>query len=219
MSVMIGVVSDHAARYSWFNQCLADMDKPAEGHVFGWRFGGSHSSQRNMLVEDCLAQGCDWLFFIDDDHAFPKDTLTRLLSHQKPIVSALVLQRGAPFLPAAYAEEDDGRFYHLDLTSCGPDNLVQVRALGTGALLVHMSMLAQFPNPWFKYSDDLGEDLYFSNLLWNAGIPMLVDTGCRVGHIAPAAVFPAWTGNHWISVFRYADGTAVFRPLDHKEQQ
>ena len=38
---------------------------------------------------------------------------------------------------------------------------------------------------------------------------MLVDTGCRMGHIAPAAVFPFWDGEQWVLHFTYADGTVV----------
>ena len=139
---MIGVIGDHAARYTWFSQCLALLDKP-DNHIIRWRVGGNQALGRNLLVEDCLKEKCDWLWFIDDDHAFATNTLTQLLSHEQPVVSALVLQRGAPFLPTAYASKNGGEFHNLDLSGVRYGNLVEVRACGTGALLVHTDVFKQ----------------------------------------------------------------------------
>ena len=211
---MIGIVADYAARYSWFNQCLGDLEKP-EGTIIEWRMGANRGVSRNALAQACLEKGCDWLFFVDDDHAFPPATLTRLLAHNQPVVSALILQRGSPFLPTAYASKVEGQFQPLDLRSVGHNNLVAVRGCGTGALLVRRHVLKQLDDPWFVFSESYGEDLYFSDRLAEASIPILVDTGCRMGHIAPAAVFPFWDGADWKKKFMYSDGTSIHTDLDH----
>jgi hypothetical protein len=215
---MIGVIGDFAGRYTWFSQCLADLRKP-EGSEVKWRMGGNQALGRNLLVKDFLASAHDWLFFIDDDQAFAPSTLERLLSHGYPVVSALILQRGAPFLPTAYAEKREDSFYNLDLRSVTNGGLVQVRGCGTGGLLLRRDVLNEVIPPWFVYNDKIGEDLYFSDRLHNAGFQILVDTGCSVGHIAPAAVFPEWDGAQWLAVFRYSDGTEIRQPLQHDRKQ
>lgn len=217
MAGMVGVIADYAARYSWFSQCLASMEKP-EGTIIDWRMGANRGSLRNALAQSCLDQDCDWLFFVDDDQAFPTGTLKRLLSHNQPVVSALIVQRSAPFLPTAYAGRDpDGLYQTLDLRSVGHNNLVRVAATGTGGLLVRAEVLRQLGPPWFVYSEEWGEDLFFANRLAEQEIPVILDTGCRMGHIAPAAVFPAWDGNQWLADFKYADGTSVAIPMNHEK--
>lgn len=215
---MVGVIGDYAGRYTWFSQCLADLRKP-EGSEIKWRMGGNQALGRNLLVEDFLQSDHQWLFFIDDDQAFGPSTLERLLSHDQPVVSALILQRGAPFLPTAYAAKADGEFFHLDLGASPFGTLAVVRGCGTGGLLIRRDVITSIPGPRFKYTDKIGEDLYFSDRLYEAGFEILVDTGCAIGHIAPAAVFPEWDGTRWVSVFRYADGTAIRQPLQHHQEE
>lgn len=209
MTGMIGIIGDHAARYTWFSQCLAALEKP-EGTVVEWRVGANRGAMRNELAHACLDQGCDWIFFIDDDQAFHRGVLNRLLAHEQPVVSGLIVGRKAPFLPTAYADKMGGRYRPLDLRSVGGNNLVAVAAVGTGGLLVRSEALRQLDPSvhWFYYSEALGEDLYFCERLTDAGVQIVVDTGCRIGHIAPAAVFPTFNGE-WGVQFQFADGTTT----------
>lgn len=216
MTGMIGIVADHSARYTWFSQCLEALERP-EGSVVEWRTGANRGAMRTALAQECLDRDLDWLFFVDDDQAFHSRTLERLLAHNQPVVSALIVQRKWPFLPTAYAERRNGRFHPLDLKSVGSNNLVHVAGVGTGGLLVQAEVLLGIDPPWFVYTDELGEDLYFCDKLAEAGIPIYVDTGCRMGHIAPAAVFPQWNEANgiWEAEFKYADGTSMYVAMDH----
>lgn len=204
---MIGVIADHAARYTWFSQSLEALDKP-DGTVTEWRVGANRGASRNSLAQACLDQDCEWILFLDDDEAFPPNVLTRLLSHHQPVVSALIVQRGQPFLPTAYATFSfEGTFHPLDLSSVEP-GLVQCAGVGTGGLLIRSDVLRQLDGePWFVYSEQFGEDLYFSHRCAKAGIRVLVDTDCRIGHIVPAAVFATFDGFGWETGIQLADGT------------
>jgi GT2 family glycosyltransferase len=206
---LIGIIGDHAARYTWFSQCLAALEKP-EGTVVEWRVGANRGAMRDELAHACLDQGHDWIFFIDDDQAFHRGVLNRLLAHEQPVVSGLIVGRKAPFLPTAYADKVEGRYRPLDLRSVGANNLVVVAAAGTGGLLVRSEALLKLKHgePWFVYSEALGEDLFFCERLTEAGVRILVDTGCRIGHIAPAAVFPTFD-DEWGVQFQFADGTTT----------
>lgn len=221
MTGMIGVISDHAARYTWFNQCLTALLSETSIRTRGivyleWRVGANRGVSRDSLARECLDQQCDWLFMIDDDQVCQPETIMNLLAADHPVVSALILQRGTPFLPTAYAAHQDGKFSPLDLRSVQP-GLVAVAGVGTGALLVKADVFKQLDDgrPWFLYSEDYGEDLYFSNRCKEAGIQMLVDTNCPVGHLIPAAVLPAWLGNRWGVGIQLADGTSTSMEMKH----
>lgn len=146
---LVGVISDYAGRYSWFSQCLADLVRPEDTKI-EWRMGANRGAMRNSLAQACLDQERDWILYIDDDQVFPTQTLMRLLAHNQPVVSALIVQRAAPFLPTAYAGRDeDGQYQTLDLRSVGSNNLVLVAATGTGGLLVRADVLRELGDPWF----------------------------------------------------------------------
>lgn len=214
------MIADYAGRYTWFHQCLAALNKPP-GTEIVWKMGANRGAMRDSLAQECLDRKCDWIFFVDDDQAFHSETLIRLLAHGHPVVSALIFQRSAPFLPTVYADKVDGAYRPLDLTSVGHNNLVQVAGAGTGGLLVRSEVLRKLQNgtPWFVYSEHFGEDLFFCNRLAEAEIPVLVDTGCRMGHIAPSGVFPFWNAKErkWEAEFKFADGTTTYMDLNHHQ--
>jgi hypothetical protein len=160
---MIGVISDHAARYTWFSQCLSRLGYDTDVVRIEWRVGANRGESRNSLVRACLErQTCDWLFFVDDDQVFQDDALHRLLDRDQPVVSALIMQRGAPFLPTAYATFQECEFQPLDLRSVGNHTLVRVAGVGSGGLLVRREVFEKLEDPWFVYTENFGEDLYFS---------------------------------------------------------
>ncbi len=213
---MIGVISDHAARYTWFSQSLNDLAYDYDVTRVEWRVGANRGTSRDSLARACLEDVlCEWLFFVDDDQVFQPDALYRLLEHEQPVVSALIVQRAAPFLPTAYATFQECEFQPLDLNSVGHDNLVQVAGVGSGGLLVRREVFEKLEEPWFVYTENFGEDLYFSQRCLEAEIPMFVDTGCRMGHLIPAAVIPAWLGSRWGVGIQLADGTSTAIEMQH----
>lgn len=217
-SGVIGVIADHASRYTWFHSSLAELDKP-EGTKIEWRIGANRGESRNSLVRQCLDERRDWVFFVDDDECFPPDVLTKLLAHEQPVVSALILQRGMPYLPTCYATFNaDGTFSPLDLKFVGGDTLVQCAGLGSGGLLVRSHVFKTVSEPWFVYTEDFGEDLFFSRKCAAFDIPMCVDTGCRIGHIIPAAVFAQTkltSNSMWEVGIQLSNGTRAAVPMDH----
>lgn len=216
MGGMIGIISDHSARYTWFQQSLEGLIRP-EGTVTEWRVGSNRGVCREQLARVCIDRGHDWLFFVDDDQVFQSDCLLRLLSYDQPVVSALILQRGAPFLPTIYKSKQNDKFFPLNLQSVGDNDLVTCAGVGTGGLLIRGDVLRTLDDgrPLFEYSERFGEDLYFSNRCAEAGIQMLVDTGCRMGHLIPAVVVASWFGDRWGVGIQLADGTSTAIEMQH----
>ena len=214
MSGTVGVICDLAARYSSFTECLARMHSPANTAVeFGK--GADRSVNRNHVVRQALSYGSEWVLFLDDDHSFPPTLLTRLLSHGQPVVASLYLRRAAPFHPIAYGARDEtGAYLPVDLTGCGPAELVPVVGAGTGGMLIRSEVFRALEDPWFVHTTEKSEDLSFCEKALEVGFPLFVDTGARLGHIAPAETFPAFENGQWCAGLNFAASTRVLLPLD-----
>lgn len=215
MAGTIGVICDLAGRYSQFWICLNSMHRPVNTHT-DFQPGSDRGASRNSIVERSLERGSEWLLFLDDDHAFPVDHLGKLLAVEQPVVASLYAQRANPFLPIAYAEKDENGYWPLDLRHHGPLELVKVRAAGTGGMLIRSEVFRQIPAPWFVHTTEKSEDLYFCDLLHDAGIPMYVHTGAVMGHIAPSIVWPEWHAEEerWVAGLNYAQSGAVLLDID-----
>jgi hypothetical protein len=59
--------------------------------------------QRNKLAEAALNEGADYILWIDADMRFPKQTIERLLAHDKDIVGVNATTRNYPVAPTAKA--------------------------------------------------------------------------------------------------------------------
>jgi len=165
----------------------------------------------NKAVTDFLATDSDWLLSTHSDVVFEPDSLTRLLSWGKPLISALIFMRTNPVTPhvwAKYPGEDrhiqrinDTRDWfakHNEYIKFGPfvmepcpdDALTEISFTSTSFTLMHRSVLeAMAPlcnGLWFKM-DDLfaggGEDRRFFELALAAGFPAYIDRSVVCGHL------------------------------------
>ncbi len=125
---------------------------------------------RNVLAEQFLRSGLEWMLTVDDDMVVPwgnapwfnaftdfnlpdkfagMHTLNRLLSHNKTIVGALYFGRwksGKPVYAEATADKKEAKFAHS-----GPHDICRAtRWVGTGCMLVHKTVFTdiekQFPH-------------------------------------------------------------------------
>lgn len=162
--------------------------------------GPNLSAGRNLICRLFLEQhDAPWLFMCDTDMVFQLDTLDQLAAAadpaERPVLGALchrkTLQGSAE--PTIYQFSGLVPFTYPHY----PENAV-MRVEGTGAacLLIHRSVLEAVEKdtgdvaaPWFREIDSgmpgqlLGEDLTFCLRCAQAGIPIHVHTGIRVGHV------------------------------------
>lgn len=114
---------------------------------------------RAGLVQEALDRSCTHVLFLDADMVFPKDTLLRLLAHERPIVAANYPTRQAPILPTAVDLDRQPMF--------AVEGLAEARSCGMGVMLVEASVFHAIGKPWFaigysKAADDYsGEDTFF----------------------------------------------------------
>jgi len=164
----------------------------------------------NEVVKEFLASDADWLWSVHDDVLFHTDTLPRLMSWGKPLVSALVFHRQSPVLPHIWKEIPEGGGYSQRIQDTknfflrypnhikfGPhiieprpeDALEETGFTSTSCTLIHRKVLEamreEVKELWFKMDSEYGggEDRNFFEHARIAGYPNFVDRSCVAGHI------------------------------------
>jgi len=118
----------------------------------GWRTSVFFESDspidisRSKIATQALKNGSTWLFYWDSDLLIPSYAITRLVSHNLPIVSGLYYRRHPQVFPEAFRYDEHGIYKPLTVeeiqthTSMG-NTLIEVDGCGAGCLLIHRSVL------------------------------------------------------------------------------
>ncbi len=198
------VLSGETGRYTQFAICAQSLSHHLPpGSTVKWLLGSDIAEARNQACEQIHG---DWVWFIDDDHAFEPDILLRLLTRDVDIVTPLCLRRTQPFL--AIPCVDDG---FMDLTRYGPDDLVEVDHAGSSGMLIRKCVIGAVEAPWFELGNGISEDVNFCRKARQAGYTIHVDLAVRLGHITTAVVWPVWSEEEqrWLTGFTVADGAQL----------
>ena len=168
-----------------------------------------------------LESDAEYLWFMDDDHAFSPDILMRLLRHELPLVVPVCFTRSAPFPPVDFTERvGDDRYLPLYLPEQEEGGLVELVAGGTAGMLIHRSVLEAMPGPyWFEYGA-ASEDILFCKKAMGLGFSLHCDLSVRLGHLTTAVVEPTFYEGEWalgVRVGSYGAMTSVMLPIEHKE--
>ncbi len=195
----IAITAAETGRYTRFAICVQGLVAPP-GSVSKWRLGSDIAAARN---EACAAVEGDWIWFIDDDHAFKGDIIVRLLERNVDIVTPLCLRRQQPFLPVPCVADD-----FMDLTLYGRDELVEVQHAGSSGMLIRKRVLDAIEPPWFELGNGISEDVRFCEKARAAGFDIHVDMAVPLGHLTTAVVWPSWSEDEgrWMTGFDIADG-------------
>lgn len=147
---------------------------------------------RRELIEGALAGKFTHLLFLDTDQTFPPELIHELIKWQKPVVACNVATKSIPASPTARNQSASG-WMGGDPVFTDPDSkgLQQVWRIGTGVMLIDLSIMDRVPKPWFgsrwdeSVKDDLGEDWWFCEQLEKANIPIYIDhdVSKKVGHL------------------------------------
>ena len=189
------------------------MKKPPNSEIDLVRTGpGNVKYIWNETVKNFLTSGNDWLLSCHHDVVFAPDSLIRLLSWDKPLISGLIFMRQSPPVPHiwnAYDGQEERMVQRINDTrdffyarpewiKFGPfvvdprpdDALVEVDFTSTSFTLIHRDVLETMrpyvADLWFELDDELkggGEDRRFFQNAKMAGFPAYVDRSCVVGHL------------------------------------
>lgn len=190
----VGYVTANNPRYNLFYDALERLQVPS-GTALIRATNYNAAFSRNELVS--RIEG-DWIFFLDDDHAFEPDALLRLLNRNVPIVGALYSRRYPPFVTTTYKQLDVAAgtgelFTWEDFDSM--NGMIEVAATGTGGFLVRKNVFQKLPAKCFRIGmteerDWISEDVWFCDQAAKAGFKIHLDLDVSLAHLTETFIIP-----------------------------
>lgn len=164
-------------------KAIYDLDVP-DGYEteFQFFFGYNVDQVRNLIAH--WAQRYDYLFSVDSDIVMPRDTLAKLLKHDKDLVTGMYIQR----IPGTHALELYGLGGRIPYEAIKGQGLVEIDGCGFGCVLVKSEVFRAVGYPQFVYhsaidhKDTISEDTDFCRKAKEKGFKIFVDTSIKCGH-------------------------------------
>lgn len=165
-----------------------------------------HYQRAQLALEALEDERVTHILYADADQSFPPWTMTRLLQHDLPLVCGLVMMGSWPFNYLVYDfDKDNGRYTAVELTDAESfpylkeqyrHKLLEADAAGMGCSLVRRDVFDNIKKPWFDtpirkdMTGMLGEDLFFSRRLREAGYRVFIDTSVICEHATKNIMVP-----------------------------
>ena len=145
---------------------------------------------RQQLIEEAVADGADYMLWLDSDMRFPKDALVALLNREKAMIGINYSTRNIPPRFVAIKQrtefDDGGVLVPGEVCPTWEDTtgVEGVDAVGFGLVLMRMNIIDEMPTdkPFFFYEWSpetgklhVGEDVWFCALVKEAGHEIFVD--------------------------------------------
>jgi GT2 family glycosyltransferase len=213
--VLVGLSTMEHIRKADFLPHFLGLEKPENSFVITVH-GQSPAKARNIIIEQALGIDATHVCFLDDDMAYPPDTLKRLLAHDKDVVTALYLMRSYPHFPVAFDEAfDSGKCKFMFLTQDPEkENLVPIVNCGFGFVLIKIDIFKKLQNPWVTLGeiekDGWCDDVAFFNKVRKAGFEMYMDLNARCGHMTSMVLWPTYLAGRWHSEYKNEGGNVLF---------
>lgn len=140
---------------------------------------------RNLIVRYAQENKFDYIFWVDSDMILPKDALVRMMSHNKDIVAGCYTKKllNGTTVVAKYRNAETDEYTDLEISEIRKaKGIIRVDAFGFGCVLTKVDMFEKIPYPWFIYTMEMGEDVYFCRKAQNCGYDMWLDTDVICGH-------------------------------------
>jgi FkbM family methyltransferase len=168
---------------------IYDLEIPEGYEVDFQYFFGYNIDQVRNLIAKWIVDGYDYLFSVDYDVSFPKDTLKRLLAHDVDLVSGLYIQRKHDqHTLEIYGWDDRGGVSNVPYEKIAGKGLVPIAGCGFGCVLIKKRVFEGIGYPWFVYHsalshmDTVSEDVDFCTKAHAKGFKMFADTTLMVDH-------------------------------------
>lgn len=160
--------------------------------------GADVSTSRNKLAEKAK-DVADYIFFVDDDVLPPMNAITKLLSHNKDIVSGLYFAKQEPHFPQIFLKNKENKERYDSIENYKRDSLIEIDACGGGCVLIKSDVFKKLRRPYFQFipqGEDhprKGEDFFFCEKAKEAGFEIYCDTSIICKHIGTKFIGP----QHW----------------------
>lgn len=204
VKVLCGAPCSRTPVYDKFYDAWAALEVP-EGSIKQRATGGGVSHNLNTIIDNAIKHECSHVFIAEDDSTFPRDTVMRLLAHDKPVVAGLCRSRQAPFMPYIYSGLDDTGMLWRPLT--GADTgLIKCAATGMGGILINMEVFKKLERPYFRNyfvgEREWGQDIIFGKSLIEAGIDVYCDTDVIIDHMTQCTISSVLVDGNWETIIK-----------------
>jgi hypothetical protein len=159
--------------------------------------GHEVAEARNRLVEESQRINAEFLWMVDDDTAPPHFAAAKLIYEMRhnPDIAAIggiYCMKSDPPDPTVYRGSGHGSFWDWSL-----NDVFEVTSVGTGCMMIRMSVFETLPRPWFATTltipdalidgeiinaTGMSDDLYFCDKLVNAGRHVYAHGGILCDH-------------------------------------
>lgn len=207
--VLIGLSTGEYIRKAEFLPYFMALERPTNALAVSVH-GQSPAKARNLIIEAAIENKCTHILFLDDDMILPKDTLMKLLAHDKDVVTALYLLRTFPHYPAMFDKKYDNGKCRFAFLTPEKSGLIRIVNGGLGCVLISMRVFEALEKPWIRLAeiakDEWCDDIGFFNRVGEAGFEMFCDLDTPVGHILSVHMWPEKTSKGWMTNYKHLTG-------------
>ena len=164
--------------------------RKADGYDFFLKIGMQMTllDARNEACKWAIENDMDYILWLDDDMIIPPDIwlFSQLEAYDKDIIAPLFFTRKGVKLPLIFKKRKVNDYYIVyDHIVNYKKGLQKVDAVGFGCLLMKTEILGKMQKPYFSYTENMGEDIYFCVKAKEAGFDIWCDTDIVIGHLCP----------------------------------
>lgn len=187
-TIMIGVPTDRFIESDTFKS-IYDLEIP-DGYCmcFYPYVSNQIDDIRNKIVNE--SKKYDYLLFVDSDMILPKDTLIKMIEADKPIISALYIQRiPKTHTLEVYMDNENNGVTNIPYELIEHRGIVEIAACGMGCCLIKTEVFHKMEYPYFVYTsaithdNTISEDIYFCLKARRNGFTVWADETIRCDHI------------------------------------
>ena len=218
--------------FNWYSGVLSGNEDNQVRHLVTWmQYGALWLQKARSLQREHILRAADenpelrltHALFVDCDMTWPLNSVDRLLSHDKDIVSGRCHSKQPPYYSNARVWGADGT---LEMIEDPPeDGLTKVDMAGFGFILIKIDVLRNVPDNCFwapPEHPDLSEDISFCYHAGKAGYEVWYDWGLDIAHwhmmpITRAAARGAKTAMAQVEKSRKAAAQAQLLPWRNRK--
>ena len=151
-------------------------------------YGNFAAENKEKIIKIAQDNNCSHIFLVDCDMSFSPSFVEQLLTHDKDIMGVLYNYRGILPLQTTTKFFDKSGKTVTSLPEM-PKEIFKVAGIGTGLILIKMSVFSSLTTPYFPMEQDerglytLTEDIGFCEKARDKGFDVWCDPTLTVKHI------------------------------------
>jgi len=196
-NILIGIPSPHGREVPITRSLVyIAMSQARLADVSWWNHEGYQvDAARTRMAEFALEKGHTHILFLDDDIVPPPFTVDRMVNWHYPVITGAYERRTGGLASGMFINDETMEWKPLSWPL--PEGEIGlVTASGMGCMMVDTRIFTRLSTPWFYYSKDGSEDMYFCRKVGRElGIQIMLDPIIECGHELTKVIKPSVTAS------------------------